>query len=74
MDGIKLKIEEIMDENGIKIINIWTKLIFRQWLDTCHHILTWHMDNIYVTCDKYFSKEIKKIKKSKKCGADTTYN
>ena len=55
-----------MDWNIIKIINIWTKLRFKQWLDTCHltdltrgTILMWHMTWII------FKKKIKKIKKIK---------
>jgi len=53
-----------MDWNVIKITNIWTKLRFTQWFDTCHltdltrgTILMWHVAWII------FKKKIQKIQK-----------
>jgi len=60
-----------MDWNIIKIINIWTKLRFKQWLDMCHltdltrgTILMWHVT--WIIFKKKKLKNFKKIKKKLK--------
>jgi len=62
-----------MDWNIIKITNIWTKLRFKQWLDTCHltdltrgAILMWHVAWIIFKKNLKILKKLKKIKKFKK--------
>jgi len=60
-----------MDLNVIKITNIWTKLRFRQWFDTCHltdltrdTILMWHV--AWIILKKKIKKKKKKIQKNSK--------
>jgi len=69
---MKLKIKKKMDIN--KITNIWTKLRFKQWLDTCHltdltrgTILMWHVAwIIFKKIQKIQKKFKKKIQKNSK--------
>jgi len=66
-----------MDWNVIKIINIWTKLKFRQWFDMCHltdltrgTILPWHV--AWIIFKKKNSKKFKKIQKNVELTRDTS--
>jgi len=55
-----------MNWNVIKITNIWTKLRFRQWFDTCHLTdLTRGINNFKKKIQKKFKKIQKYSKNSK---------